>query len=162
MPITVELTDKLRREFPNTFVGIKDSGGDFSHTLAFLKEFPDFAAFSGSETLTMQNLVAGGWGSISATANFTAPAVARRVKMETRDSRALDRTIAVLRERVASVSTVSGTKACLALLKDDPEWQRTLPPNTSAAEHFRSLPALFESLEPRDELIRLYGACIFH
>ena len=160
VPLTVQLTARLRAEFPGLFVGLKDSGGDFDLTLDFLKAFPGFAAFSGTEVFTMPNLIAGGWGCISATANFTAPVVAHRIGGTSRDTRALDRTILELRNQVSAKGTISGTKAYLAQYKEDPEWRRTLPPNTEADDGILSLPELFSDLQPFEELRQLYGDAI--
>ncbi len=160
--VTTRLTARLRAAFPGIFVGLKDSGGDFACTLKFLKAFPGFAAFSGTEVFAMRNLIAGGWGCISATANFTAPAVARRISGTSGDAAALDRTIEELRNRVSAKGTVSGTKAYLALHKNDPEWRRTLPPNTAAVDGILPLPELFDRLQPIDELRKLYGDAIIH
>ncbi len=130
--ITVTLAARLREAFPGVFVGIKDSGGDFSHTQSFIREFDQFEAFSGSEPLAVANLKAGGWGCISATTNVSAPLVAERLSARSVDEQnRLDDQIERVRTIIANADTVSGTKSVLARLKRDPEWSRTVPPNTS-------------------------------
>ena len=159
--ITVELVARLRAEFPHTFVGIKDSGPDFSHTARFIKAFPGFAAFSGTEVFVMNNLIAGGWGCISATANMTAPAIAHRVNNRSRNNQTLSKTINLLRQRMMdSPSAISAIKRYLALYKQDPDWARTLPPHTEA-DDVASFSRLFESLQPIDELLELYDGIAF-
>ncbi|MCY3874915.1 MAG: dihydrodipicolinate synthase family protein [Rhodobacteraceae bacterium] len=130
--ITVTLAARLREAFPGVFVGIKDSGGDFSHTRSFIREFDDFEAFSGSEPLAVSNLAAGGWGCISATTNVSAPLVAERLgARDAGDQAGLDDQIERVRTIIANADTVSGTKSVLARLRRDPEWSRTIPPNMS-------------------------------
>lgn len=154
--ITIELTTRLRAEFPNTFVGIKDSGADFDHTVGFIKTFPGFAAFSGTELFAMNNLLAGGWGCISATANLTAPAIAYRVRNRSRNNRALSNAIRQMRQRMTvKPGTISTTKNYLALYKRDAEWNRTIPPNVPVTDE-RSLSTLFDSLQPIEEFLKLY------
>ena len=48
--ITRPLIARLLARYPETVIGIKDSGGDFANTKAMLDEFPDFRVFCGSET----------------------------------------------------------------------------------------------------------------
>ena len=157
--ISVDLAGRLRQAYPGLFVGLKDSAGDFEYTLSFLKAFPGFAAFSGTEVFAARNLIAGGWGCISATANLTAPAVAHRISGRSANTRSLDETIDKLRLAISAKGTISGTKAYLSLYKNDPEWRRTMPPNTTADE-VPSLASVFESLEPAEELRDLFGEAI--
>ena len=157
--ISVDLVGRLRQAYPGLFVGLKDSAGVFEYTLSFLKAFPGFAAFSGTEVFAARNLIAGGWGCISATTNLTAPVVAHRISGRSGSTKSLDQTIDKLRLAVSARGTISGTKAYLALYKNDPEWRRTMPPNT-AADDVPSLASVFESLEPADELRALFGDAI--
>ncbi len=157
--ISVDLVGRLRQEFPGLFVGLKDSAGVFEYTVSFLKAFPGFAAFSGTEVFAMRNLIAGGWGCISATTNLTAPVVAHRISGRSANTRSLDAAIDKLRLAVSAKGTISGTKAYLSLYKGDPEWARTMPPNT-AADDVPPLAAVFESLEPADELRALFGEAV--
>lgn len=157
VPITIELTSRLRNTYPGVFVGIKDSDGDFSYTLSFIKAFPNFAAFSGSEIFLMQNLIAGGWGCISATVNFTAPMLAYRVNNLSKDARKLDKTIIELRSRLSAQGTIGGTKAYLALYKNDYAWVETLPPNSPTEMKSLSLSSLLSDLEPIDEVKQIFG-----
>ena len=158
--ITVPLVARLRDAFPGLFVGLKDSAGDFDYTLKFLKAFPGFAAFSGTEIFANRNLIAGGWGCISATANVTAPAVKHRIRGRSKNARALDAAIDHLREVIAGYGTIHGTKAYLAMLKDDPAWRRVLPPNTEFVGDPKPLKSLFASLEANDELQEIFKDCI--
>ena len=130
VPITLELTASLRKACPGTFVGMKDSSGDFDNTKRFLDAFPGFAVYSGTETFAARNLEAGGWGCISATTNVTAPVVARRIaETDPERSALLDTKINDLRATISSAGNVSGTKAILASFRKDDAWRRVIPPN---------------------------------
>ena len=130
VPITLNLVRRLRTAFPGMFVGFKDSGLDFEHTSAFIREFPGFEVFAGSETFAAMTLDAGGWGCISATVNLTAPIVAERISGASgRNAEVLDRMIDDLRSEVSALGNVSAVKAVLANYLKDPEWARTVPPN---------------------------------
>ena len=73
--ITRPLIARLIARYPDTVVGIKDSGGDFANTKAMLDEFPGFRVFCGSETFLTDTLAHGGAGCISAAANVNPAAI---------------------------------------------------------------------------------------
>ena len=76
VPITLELIAKLTRRYPETVVGIKDSGGKFENTKTVLERFPGFRVFCGSERFLTDTARHGGAGCISALANVNAAAIA--------------------------------------------------------------------------------------
>ena len=130
VPFTLSLVRRLRKSIPGVFVGMKDSSGDFENTKMFVEAFPGFEAFSGSEVFTAANLEIGGWGCISATTNVTAPIVAAWLTEADPDARAeLNLKVNALRDVIASVNNVSGTKGALSVFRACPSWARTLPPN---------------------------------
>ena len=73
--ITRPLIGRLIGDYPDTVIGIKDSGGDFANTKAMLDEFPGFRVFCGSETFLTDTLAHGGAGCISAAANVNPAAI---------------------------------------------------------------------------------------
>ncbi len=150
VPFTVSLTARLREAYPGVFVGLKDSGGDFETTREFVEAFPGFEAFSGTETFAAKNLSIGGWGCISATANLTAPIVAKRIA-ETDPGRQaeLDNRIDELRNAISSVHNIGGSKGALSVYRDDPEWRRVIPPNAEIGGK--------RAKELADELDRIAG-----
>lgn len=70
VPITPTLIEALTTKFPGVFVGLKDSSGNWANTEAIIKAFPALEVYSASEALIPQNVVAGGAGCISASANI--------------------------------------------------------------------------------------------
>lgn len=77
VPIPLSLIERLIARYPDTVVGIKDSGGDFSHTKAMLDAFPGFRVFCGSEVFLARTMLGGGAGCISASANVNPAAIVR-------------------------------------------------------------------------------------
>ncbi|HEY5690903.1 MAG TPA: dihydrodipicolinate synthase family protein, partial [Cyclobacteriaceae bacterium] len=77
VPFTLEFVKKLINKYPDTVVGMKDSGGDWSNMKAFLDAFPGFKLYSGTEKYFLDVLRAGGAGLISATTNLTGNLAAR-------------------------------------------------------------------------------------
>ena len=79
VPITLALVERLRKAYPTQIAGMKDSGGEWSNTKAFLDAFArsGFDVFAGSETFLLQNMRHGGAGCISATANVHPGPIAR-------------------------------------------------------------------------------------
>src|SRR6266498_1886667 len=79
VPITLGLVERLLKAYPTQTAGMKDSGGDWKNTQAFLDQFAKsgFDVFAGSETFLLQNMRNGGTGCISATANVHPGPIAR-------------------------------------------------------------------------------------
>lgn len=82
--ITLPLIERLIKTYPDTVVGIKDSGGDFTNTQAMLKAFRGFKVFCGSEHFLLDTMRHGGAGCISAMANVHPGAIVNLY--ETRDT----------------------------------------------------------------------------
>jgi 4-hydroxy-tetrahydrodipicolinate synthase len=76
VPITLDLIAKLTERYPETVIGIKDSGGKFENTKAMLERFPGFRVFCGSERFLTDTARHGGAGCISALANVNGAAIA--------------------------------------------------------------------------------------
>lgn len=72
IPITHDLIWRLRTEFPDTVVGIKDSAGDIENMIMMIQMFPDFSVLAGADPLLLPLLQAGGAGCITATSNLRA------------------------------------------------------------------------------------------
>ncbi|HET6468207.1 MAG TPA: dihydrodipicolinate synthase family protein, partial [Geminicoccaceae bacterium] len=68
---SLELINRLRVDFPEQVVGIKDSSGNWDNMRAVAESFPGFGTFAGTERYLLDMLRAGGAGCISATANST-------------------------------------------------------------------------------------------
>ena len=59
-------------------VGVKDTSGDFSNTLAYIEEGgPDLAVYAGNDSLILWTLMAGGAGAVSGLSNVIPEAIVR-------------------------------------------------------------------------------------
>lgn len=77
VPINLELIARLRKAYPDTVVGMKDSSGNFENMQPIMKEFPGFVFLSGADDLLLPVLKAGGHGCITACSNIAAPLLAK-------------------------------------------------------------------------------------
>ncbi|MCK6451340.1 MAG: dihydrodipicolinate synthase family protein [Alphaproteobacteria bacterium] len=121
--------DRLRRDFPHTVVGIKDSTLDWRHTEPLLARFRDLEILTGAEHHVPQALAAGATGTICGLANI-APALVRALA-DARDPAAAAvhlKRIEALIAAVASCPFVPAVKAVAAARKRDPAWRDTRPP----------------------------------
>jgi len=128
--ITSALIHRLKRAFGDAIVGLKDSGGDWNFSAALLKEFPGFGVFSGSEQYLLNNLRAGGVGTISASVNVTAP-LAQPVyrHWQQPEADALQATLTAMRVLFQDYPLIAGLKETMALITGNPAWRTILPPN---------------------------------
>jgi len=72
VPITLNLIEMLRKRYPDTVVGAKDSSGNWDNTKAMIDNFAKdgFDVFPASESLLSKALPLGAAGCISATVNI--------------------------------------------------------------------------------------------
>ena len=127
--ITLDLIGMLTKEYPETVVGLKDSGGDWSNTEAILKNFPGFTVFPGSEVFLLQGLRAGGAGCITATGNVN-PAGIRKVydNWQTAEADALQARIHEVRMTIQAYPMIPALKRMMAHFHKDEAWATVRPP----------------------------------
>ena len=144
---SLSLIERLRKEFPKTVVGLKDSSGDWSNTKAILDANPGFEVFPGSEVFLLDGLRNGAVGCISATANISARAI-RNVydNWQGSDADRLQAEITALRKAVQSFPMIPVLKALIAHYREDPVWAEVRPPFTElpAEEAERAVKLLAE------------------
>jgi 4-hydroxy-tetrahydrodipicolinate synthase len=140
-PISHPLIERLLSRYPGTFVGIKDSSGDFANMTAMIAGFPDLAVVTGADPLLLPLLRKGGAGCITATSNL----IAGDLAFIFRHYNDADRTCAIeaaqervvsVRERASMFAQIASLKALLAHATGHDGWRRLRPPLTalSAAE----------------------------
>ena len=133
--ITLPLIERLIKAYPDTIVGIKDSGGDFGHTKAMLAAFRGFRVFCGSEQFLFDTMRHGGAGCISAMANIHPGAIVNLY--ETRDTpeapqkqQALNR----MREAYGKLAMIPALKRTVADYGKAPGFATVRPPLMELAE----------------------------
>jgi 4-hydroxy-tetrahydrodipicolinate synthase len=143
---SLALIDRLLKSFPGVVVGIKDSSGDWKHTLSLLQAFPEFEVFPGAESYLLDALRMGGAGCISATANVNVAAM--RALIDAWQTPAADRMqqhLNAVRAAVQAFPLVPANKAILARLQGEPTWNVVRPPLVPLGDEAKT--RLFASLE---------------
>jgi 4-hydroxy-tetrahydrodipicolinate synthase len=131
VPITLGLVERLLKAYPQQTAGMKDSGGDWKNTQAFLEAFAGdgFDVFPGAETFLLQGMRHGGAGCISATANVNPAAIARLyATWQAADADAQQTRLDEIRGIFAKFSMIPALKAAVAHWSGDPEWATVRPP----------------------------------
>lgn len=132
-PISHALIEKLRKNYPTTFTGIKDSSADFANMTAMVERFPGFAVLGGADALMLALLRKGGAGCITATSNVVARSLACVFKHfgDSDDDpglKAAQARIVRARELVTRFPQMASLKALTADRTGHPGWKRLRPP----------------------------------
>ncbi len=149
VPITVSLIERVLRAHPGAVKGIKDSTGDWSNTKSYIDHFAadGFEVYCGDDSHLLQNLQAGGAGSISAASNVTA-AVNAQVYANWNSPAAAEaqKTLTALRAAVSGPTLIPGLKALVARHTGESDWETIRPPHTKlTAEQKAKLFAAFDA-----------------
>lgn len=127
----IELVAKLRRDFPDQVLAIKDSSGDWDNT-ARLFGIDGLTVYPGSELPMLEALALGGEGLISATANLNAPAIIDVLRSwaagEHEKAALLHRRVAATRHSFATAGPIPAQKRLLAMASGDDRWANVRPP----------------------------------
>lgn len=131
------LARRLREDFPENIVGIKDSSGDWDNTQALLG-IEGMVVYPGSELPLLDALELGAPGCISATANINARAIARVIDAyDTGDAEAareLHAPLARFRETLQDYAPIPAQKRLLAMATGDARWANVRPPLVAMSE----------------------------
>jgi len=131
VPITLGLVERLRKAYPQQIAGMKDSGGDWKNTQAFLDAFgkDGFDVFPGAETFLVQGMRHGAVGCISATANVNPAAIARlHDTWRAADADAQQARLDEIRGLFAKFPMIPALKAAIAHYGRDAAWATVRPP----------------------------------
>lgn len=132
VPYPVGVVTRLRRAFPDTVVGLKDSSGDLAYSAALANSLPGFAVFPSAEGSLARAAELGFAGCISATANVTGPfAQAAWASPASAAGKEALQAAVDIRARIAKFPLVASVKATLALLTGVAAWRRVMPPLTA-------------------------------
>jgi len=131
VPMTLGLVERLRKAYPQQIAGMKDSGGDWKNTQAFLDAFgkDGFDVFPGAETFLLQGMRHGAVGCISATANVNPAAIARlHDTWRAADADSQQARLDEIRGLFAKFPMIPALKAAVAHWSGIPEWATVRPP----------------------------------
>ncbi|HET6766832.1 MAG TPA: dihydrodipicolinate synthase family protein [Chitinophagaceae bacterium] len=130
VPFSVSLVERLVSKYPKNIIGLKDSGGDWSHMEQLLKAIPGFRLYTGNEKFLLPVLKAGGAGCISANANFTSPEAAavyeawKKGRGEKEQAR-----LSMLRDALDTYPSIGTLKYIFAKWSGVKDWLNVRPPN---------------------------------
>src|SRR5277367_5865426 len=121
----VALIRRLLDGYGERIVGLKDSSGDMAYAREAASISPRFKVFPSTEAALPEARSGAFAGCISATANLNADLCGRAYK--TGDAAALAEAVAI-RKLFDGKALVSGIKALVAHIHDEPRWARMAPP----------------------------------
>jgi 4-hydroxy-tetrahydrodipicolinate synthase len=134
VPITMNLIEQLRKRYPDTVVGAKDSSGDWANTRGMIENFAQdgFDVFPASESLLSQAMKIGAAGCISATVNMNPAAIhAVYEGWSSPQGAQLQANVDVVRKIFQSVPMIPAMKRTVAETSGHTDWQVVRPPLTA-------------------------------
>lgn len=133
--LPVPLVARLRADFPEAIVGIKDSSGVLANTLALL-EIPGLVVYPGSELALREAMAKGAPGCITATANLNGSGVGEVVRRLAGGEDVSEAFAEIRRVRllIQEAGPIPAQKRLLALATGDARWANLRPPLLPMAE----------------------------
>ena len=131
------LAARLRADFPDQIVGIKDSSGSWDNTQALL-DIEGMIVYPGSELPLLDALKLGAPGCISATANINASNIVKVLDMfaqgDMAGAQAMHETVKRFRLLMEGYSPIPAQKRLLAIATNDARWANVRPPLMTMSE----------------------------
>ena len=126
---SVQIVEKLVKNFPQQIVGIKDS----SYNLYEILKIPNFLIFPGSELKLLKGLELGNSGIISAVCNVTAP-LARKVydDFNNKKKQTFNEKLCAVRKVFDNYNLISGLHSFMSY--ENEKYERVLPPLSLLSE----------------------------
>ena len=120
---SVQIVEKLAKDFPKQIIGIKDSTYNLYETV----KIPNFLIFPGSETKLLKGLQLGNSGIISAICNVTAP-LARKVYDDfcKKKKQSFNEKLCAVRKVFDNYNLISGLHSFMSV--ENEKYKRVLPP----------------------------------
>jgi 4-hydroxy-tetrahydrodipicolinate synthase len=132
IPLTSTLIERLRRRYPDTVLGMKDSSGDGAAMIAASRAFPGFSVFTGSDEFLLPLLEAGGAGCITAVCNVASSIAADVLNAVRRGDRAAaadhQQRLDAIRKAIVAYPLAAALKSLIARHTGDARWQNLRPP----------------------------------
>jgi 4-hydroxy-tetrahydrodipicolinate synthase len=123
IPLSVELIDRLKKQFPGIITGVKDSSGDWEYTQRLLDSHRDLAILIGDERYLAEGVRRGGQGAISGLANVC-PAALRPLAMNGQEDERVNRLV----DEVLKYPVTPAVKALVARRTGDAAWLNVRSP----------------------------------
>jgi len=133
--ISIDLVNKLKKEFSDTITGIKDSSGNFENTKKY-KEIKNFIVYPGSEKFLYDGLHIGCSGCISATTNVNIEAAKLINYFDKSEGETINKKIKAVRDVFEKYPVIAALKAIK--IKEDSNWSNIRPPLVALTDQQRS------------------------
>ena len=126
---SVQIVEKLVKNFPQQIVGLKDS----TYNLYEVLKIPNFLVFPGSETKLLKGLQLGNSGIISAICNVTA-SLARKVydDFNNKKTQTFNEKLCAIRKVFDNYNLISGLHSFMS--SENEKYKRILPPLSLLSE----------------------------
>ena len=133
--ISIDLVNKLKKEFSDLITGIKDSSGNFENTKKY-KEIKNFIVYPGSEKFLFDGLHIGCSGCISATTNVNIEAAKLINTFDKTEGETINKKIKAVRDVFEKYPVIAALKA--TKIKEDSNWSNIRPPLVALSDQQRS------------------------
>ncbi len=133
--ISIDLVNRLKKEFSDTITGIKDSSGNFENTKKY-KEIENFIVYPGSEKFLYDGLHIGCSGCISATTNVNIEATKLINSFDKSDGESINKKIKAVRDVFEKYPVIAALKA--TKIKEDSNWSNIRPPLVALSDQQKS------------------------
>jgi 4-hydroxy-tetrahydrodipicolinate synthase len=133
--ISVDLINRLKKEFSDIIAGIKDSSGNFENTKKY-KEVKNFIVYPGSEKFLHDGLNIGCSGCISATTNVNIEAAKLIDSFNTTEGTLINQRIKTVRDVFEKYPVIAALKA--TKVKEDNNWSYIRPPLVALSDQQKS------------------------
>jgi 4-hydroxy-tetrahydrodipicolinate synthase len=133
--ISIDLVNRLKKEFSDTITGIKDSSGNLENTKKY-KEIKNFIVYPGSEKFLYDGLHIGCSGCISATTNVNVEAAKLINSFDKSEGESINKKIKAVRDVFEKYPVIPALKA--TKIKEDSNWSNIRPPLVALTEQQRS------------------------
>ena len=133
--ISIDLVNRLKKEFSDLITGIKDSSGNFENTKKY-KEIKNFIVYPGSEKFLYDGLHIGCSGCISATTNVNIEAAKLINTFDKTEGESINKKIKSVRDVFEKYPVIAALKA--TKIKEDSNWSNIRPPLVALSDQQRS------------------------
>jgi 4-hydroxy-tetrahydrodipicolinate synthase len=145
VPLSQALIEGLKRRFPGTVYGVKDSSGDWGYTSELLARHRELAILIGDERRLAEAVRMGAQGAISGLANFVAELLLPLVDAGKDDSR-----VSQIVDELLKYPVIPGVKELTAHVTGDRCWRAVAPPlEALVADAAARLTRAFDSITAR-------------
>jgi len=133
--ISIDLVNRLKKEFSDLITGIKDSSGNFENTKKY-KEIKNFIVYPGSEKFLYDGLHIGCSGCISATTNVNIEAAKLINSFDKSEGESINTKIKAVRDVFEKYPVIPALKA--TKIKEESNWLNIRPPLVALSDQQRS------------------------